>query len=314
MRKYILIIVLLWGALLMTPLVSVEYKRIENSSVDSEYNTTFDTIKVMSSENGFIRSIEIREYLIGCVAGEMPVSYHSEALKAQTVACYTYAKYISKRDADILGGADISDDSSVYQSYIDKNKRKEKWGSDFEKNENKISAIVDEVIFSYLSYENEPAMTVYHNISSGVTESAENVWGKKFPYLISVVSDGDKLSPEYFSDNKLSIEKFNSILKTNEINEDSEVKITRFKSGYANEVVIEDVKISGTDFRKKFSLRSTDFDININKENVVISCRGNGHFVGMSQYGADYMARQGAGYDEILYHYYPGTDLKILKS
>ncbi|MBQ8783000.1 MAG: stage II sporulation protein D [Clostridia bacterium] len=314
MKRFIMLSILLGIMMIMTPLISVRYERVEGESVQSQTSTDNNVIKVMSSDNGFIKSVDTREYLIGSVAGEMPASYHTEALKAQAVACYTYAKYISSRDAEKLGGADISDDSSVYQSYINESERKEKWGDDFDKNEKIISDAVDAVLFSYLSYDNEPAMTVYHNICSGVTESAENVWGEKVSYLVSVVSAGDKLSPDYQSKTKIALNEFKNILKKNDIEFDDLGKIERFDSGYVKTVKIGEKSISGTAFREMFSLKSADFDVETGEENVVFTCRGNGHFVGMSQYGADYMARQGASFQEILSHYYPGTELKILKN
>ncbi len=314
MKSFIMLSILLGIMMIITPLIGVHYERTEDNSVQQEMNIENNsTIKVMSSENGFIREVDIREYLIGCVAGEMPVSYHDEALKAQTVVSYTYAKYISARDSEKLGGADISDDSEVYQSYIDKNKRKEKWGEGFEKNEEHIGKIVDEVIFEYLDYDGKPALTAYHNICTGKTESAENVWGEKFPYLVSVISTGDRLSPDYLNEIELSFDEFNSVLKKNNVDFSEKITVkSRFDSGYVKTVLIGEKILSGTEFRKMFSLKSADFDVEIKDEKVKLICRGNGHFVGMSQYGADYMARQGTLYNEILSHYYPGTELKRL--
>lgn len=315
MKKFVMLSVLLGVMMILTPLISVRYERVEGS--DSAEQTSIekkDIIKVMSSDNGFIKNVDIKEYLIGSVAGEMPATYHTEALKAQAVASYTYAKYISARDVNKLGGADISDDSAVYQSYINEAARKEKWGDDFGKNEKIIAEAVDGVLYSYLSYDDEPAMTVYHNICSGVTESAENVWNDEVDYLVSVVSSGDKLSPDYQRKTEISLDEFKKKLNENDITETSIGEIKRFDSGCVKTVEIGSQTVSGTDFREMFSLRSSDFDVEIGKKNVVITCRGNGHFVGMSQYGADYMARQGATFDEILSHYYPGTELKILKN
>ena len=315
MRRFSMLSVFVFVMMIITPLISVRYQRVEYAEEKSSPLEQRDVINVMASDNGFIKSVDIKEYLIGCVAGEMSVSYHVEALKAQVVASYTYVKFISYRDKDVLGGADISDDSSVHQSYLDEAERKEKWGNDYEKNEKIISDIVNQMLYSYLSYGEMPAMTVYHNLNSGRTESAENVWGEKIPYLISVASAGDRLSPQYLTEHKVSLEEFTSILKKNKISYTDDFKIdSRFESGCVERVDINGNAISGTDLRKMFSLKSADFDMSVNKDNVVFTCRGNGHFVGMSQYGADYMARQGATYDEILNHYYPGTRLNILKT
>ena len=312
MKRFLMLSVLLMVMMIITPLISVRYERVSEAP-DSEKDDLFlsETIKVMASDNGFIKEMDTREYLVGCVAGEMPASYHTEALKAQAVASYTYAKYISSRDKDKLGGADISDDSTVYQAYINQSARKEKWGDDFEKNEKTVSAAVDAVLYSYLSYENKPAMTAYHNISSARTESAENVWGEKIPYLVSVNATGDRLSHDYQSEKNFTIKEFKSILKENDIEYSDKISVeNRYDSGYVKNVKIGSKSISGTDFREMFSLRSADFDVETGEEKIVVTCRGNGHFVGMSQYGADAMAVSGSTYDSILTHYYPGTELE----
>ena len=315
MKRFLMLSVLLMVMMIITPLISVRYERVAEAPSEAESAFTGnETIKVMASDNGFIKEMDTREYLIGCVAGEMLASYHTEALKAQAVASYTYAMYISSRDKDKLGGADISDDSTVYQAYINESSRKEKWGSDFEKNEKIISDVVDAVLYRYLSYENKPAMTVYHNISSERTESAENVWGEVIPYLVSVNATGDRLSPDFESEKKFTIKEFKAILKENNIEFSDEISIEgRFDSGYVKSIKIGDKSVSGTRFREMFSLRSADFSVEAGDDNVVVVCRGNGHFVGMSQYGADYMARQGATYEEILRYYYPDTNFERLK-
>lgn len=315
MKRFLMLSIFLGVLMIITPLISVRYTRVDETAAPKQsQDEEMGVIRVMSSDNGFIKSVDTREYLIGCVAGEMPASYHKEALKAQAVACYTYARYISARDADKLGGADISDDSSVYQSYIDEAGRKEKWGDNFEENERIVAAAVDEVLYSYLSYDNKPAMAVYHNLCSGVTESAENVWGEKVDYLVSVVSSGDKLSPDYQTETGITLAEFKKVLDNNSIKFDELGKIERYDSGYVKTVKIGEKSITGTELREMFNLKSADFDVEIGEENVVFTCRGNGHFVGMSQYGADYMARQGSTYDEILSHYYPDTELMILKN
>ena len=316
MKRFLMLSVLLMVMMIITPLISVRYERIApvSETVDNEV-IQGETIKVMASDNGFIKEMDIREYLVGCVAGEMPASYHTEALKAQAVASYTYAKYISSRDKEKLGGADISDDSTVYQSYINQSARKEKWGDDFEKNEKIISSAVDSVLYSYLSYDGKPAMTAYHNISSARTESAENVWGEKILYLVSVNATGDRLSPDYQQEKEFTVQEFKSVLKENGFEYSDKIVIEgRFESGYVKNVKIGSKTVSGTQFREMLSLRSADFDVEVGEETIKIICRGNGHFVGMSQYGADYMARQGATYEEILNYYYPQTELKKLKN
>lgn len=322
MRKYALLCCALAVIMITVPLISVRYMRVEGESenISSESDLPRDTIDVMMSNTGSVKTLKMREYIIGSLSGEMSASYHKEALKAQAVACYTFALYVASREEKRPEGADISDDSTVYQSYIDEDARKKKWGDDFEKNEKIMSEAVDEVFGQYLEYDGKPAMAAYHAMCSGKTESAANVWGKSVSYLKSTVSSGDKLAPNYETCQKVSADEFKRILLKKGLTYGDYPTdaskwigdIERYDSGVVKYVDICGKKISGTDMRSLFSLKSADFDISFADGGFTFTCRGNGHFVGMSQYGADYMARQGSSYDEILNHYYPGTVLKKL--
>lgn len=322
MRKYALLCCALAVIMITVPLISVRYMRVEGGgeNISSESDLPRDTIDVMMSNTGSVKTLKMREYIIGSLSGEMSASYHKEALKAQAVACYTFALYVASREEKRPEGADISDDSTVYQSYIDEDARKKKWGDDFEKNEKIMSEAVDEVFGQYLEYDGKPAMAAYHAMCSGKTESAANVWGKNVSYLKSTVSSGDKLAPNYETYQKVSADEFKRILFKKGLTYGDYPTdaskwigdIERYDSGVVKYVDICGKKISGTDMRSLFSLKSADFDISFADGGFTFTCRGNGHFVGMSQYGADYMARQGSSYDEILNHYYPGTVLKKL--
>lgn len=322
MRKYALLCCALAVIMITVPLISVRYMRVEGGgeNMSSESDLPRDTIDVMMSNTGSVKTLKMREYIIGSLSGEMSASYHKEALKAQAVACYTFALYVASREEKRPEGADISDDSTVYQSYIDEDARKKKWGDDFEKNEKIMSEAVDEVFGQYLEYDGKPAMAAYHAMCSGKTESAANVWGKSVSYLKSTVSSGDKLAPNYETCQKVSADEFKRILFKKGLTYGDYPTdaskwigdIERYDSGVVKYVDICGKKISGTDIRSLFSLKSADFDISFADGGFTFTCRGNGHCVGMSQYGADYMARQGSSYDEILNHYYPGTVLKKL--
>lgn len=322
MRKYALLCCALAVIMITVPLISVRYMRVEGGgeNISSESDLPRDTIDVMMSNTGSVKTLKMREYIIGSLSGEMSASYHKEALKAQAVACYTFALYVASREEKRPEGADISDDSTVYQSYIDEDARKKKWGDDYEKNEKIMSEAVDEVFGQYLEYDGKPAMAAYHAMCSGKTESAANVWGKSVSYLKSTVSSGDKLAPNYETCQKVSADEFKRILFKKGLTYGDYPTdaskwigdIERYDSGVVKYVDICGKKISGTDMRSLFSLKSADFDISFADGGFTVTCRGNGHFVGMSQYGADYMARQGSSYDEILNHYYPGTVLKKL--
>lgn len=280
---------------------------------------TGDFISVMSPSSGKIEKVGMREYIIGCVAAEVSAVYHPEALKAQAAVCYTYAKKTceqNKKHKDSeLKDADITDSPDIHQGYLNKKQREEKWGEKADLYEAKITAAVDEVFGQYLSYGGETALTVYHAISGGSTQSAYSLWGSEIPYLISVESPGDRLSPDYVSKVSFSESEFKKLVKKCGVTlkgdaDEWEIKTEKEDSGYVRCLVADAYKIGATKVREEFGLRSLCFDIEYNGEEFVFTCYGYGHGVGMSQYGADYMARQGFSWKEILTHYYPGTELE----
>lgn len=167
-----------------------------------------DSILVLSSSTKKINEIDMFEYVVGAVAAEMPPTYHSQALRAQAAVCYTYA--VKKRSSPdpALNGADITDDSAVHQGYLDAAARKEKWGDKYETYEKKIEEAVKDVFGKTITYDGETITAAFHAISCGQTFSAEEVWGKDVPYLKSVTSAGDKLSPDYSSTLTLTADKF----------------------------------------------------------------------------------------------------------
>lgn len=324
MRINLVICIVLMLALIICPVAALG----DDAPDDKELSVTTaeevhtdgerEYISVMSALTGRTEKTDMREYIIGCVAAEMNADYHSEALKAQAVASYTYAKKIceqnKKHKDSALGNADISDSPETHQGYLNQKRRKEKWGDKYEEYEAKITAAVDEVSGHYLMFEGETALAVYHSISAGSTQSAKSLWGSEIPYLISVESPGDRLSPDYMSTAKFSESEFRKLAKNCGANLSGDAeewlgKTEKTDSGYTASVVIGNSKISASKIRDEFGLRSLCFDVAYNGEEFIFTCRGYGHGVGMSQYGADYMARQGFLWKEILMHYYPGTEI-----
>ena len=266
-------------------------------------------ISVMVSSDKSVSKVKMREYILGCVAAEMPANYHPEALRAQAVASYTYAKRLieqnKKNRSAALKGADITDDPGTHQGYLGKSARKKLWGENFDEYERKLGEAADEVLGVYLAYDGETALTAYHSISSGRTASAKALLGSDIPYLISVESPGDRLSPDYISEKKFTDEEFSALAKAAGIDISGESGdwvggIESDDGGYVTSIEICGKRLGGSEFRTAFSLKSTAF---------AVTCKGHGHGVGMSQYGADYMARQGSSWREILAHYYPGAEI-----
>ncbi len=270
-----------------------------------------DTITVFRTSSGKTEQVDMTEYLIGAVANEMPASFHIEALKAQTVACHTYALWIVK-NADNPGSdlGDISDNSGKHQGYLNKNEMKKKWGDSYEKYYNRISDAVNEVKDEYLEYDGGPILSVFHALSSGTTSDCKYVWGDEIPYLKSVPAPGDKLSAQLDSEKTFTAEQLKEKFG---IKEDKKELISGFRatdSGYVTEIIIGGKSYTGREIRRLLSLKSPNFTYEQSKDNYVFSVKGKGHGVGMSQYSADFMARQGSSYKEILSHFYSGAEIK----
>lgn len=324
MRINLILCILIALALILCPVAALgsspddgeaaetETQAYKESAEENEY------ISVMSSSTGKIERVGMREYVIGCVAAEMSAVYHTEALKAQAAACYTYAKKTceqnEKHKESELGEADITDSPDTHQGYLSEKQRKEKWGEKFSEYEKKITDAVDEVFGYYMTYNGETALAVYHAISAGSTQSAESLWGSEIPYLISVESPGDRLSPDYTSKISFTESEFKKLAKKcgAKLSGDADEwlgEAEKSDSGYVTSITLGAQKIGASKVREEFGLRSLCFDVEYSGGKFVFTCYGYGHGVGMSQYGADYMARQGFSWKEILNHYYPGTKI-----
>ena len=279
-----------------------------------------ESYRVLDSQTGEIREVPVRDYLIGAVGAEMPASFAPEALKAQTVACHTYAERIRRMHEaapdPALGGADFSDDPNVYQAFFTEDALRRFYGSSFAESYARIAEAVDAVSDQILCYADEPIVAAFHAISSGETDSAENVWGNALPYLIPVSSDADRSAPQYAETVTFPAETVRRTLEAENpqcrLPEDpsewfSEPECT--PSGTVLRMTAGDQAWSGQQLRQMFALRSACFSVEYADGVFRFETKGFGHDVGMSQYGADAMARQGSSYAEILAHYYPGTDL-----
>ena len=320
MRFYAILAVITTIMMIIIPAAALcnenEKKKDEVSTTQTSVkNDDSETISVLMTATETILNIDKTEYLVGVVAAEMPASYHIEALKAQAVASNTYAEYIMKNKTDSIYGEDISNSPLKHQSYITKEERKNKWGEKFDEYENKIRSAVSDVQNTVLTYESEPIVASFFAICPGQTENAEDVFGNFCPYLISVNSDGDKLSPDYSKKINVTTDEFKEKFTTNydiDFTEKPEEWVSikeKTDVGTVKSIKICNLTITGEEFRTIFDLRSAAFTVNYSDGSFTIKTQGYGHFVGMSQYGADYMARQGATYDEILTHYYTDVNL-----
>ena len=279
-------------------------------------------MKVLRASSNRVETMSDLEYVIGAVSAEMPPTYHTEALKAQAAACYTFAlrsrnEQLKKPD-DALSGAYLNDDSSQHQGFISKEESREKWGDKFDTYYKKISEACEAVVGKAIVYDGEPIVAAFHAICSGQTERAQVVWGKDLPYLQSVQSTGDRLSPDYASTLSLTKDQFSTMAKKlGEVSlEDDASKWfaspETSKAGTVTAITIGGQKVTGQQVREAFGLRSACFTLEYKNDRFTFHVRGYGHCVGMSQYGADYMARQGSSWEEIVQHYYKGAEIKEL--
>lgn len=265
------------------------------------------TIKVKKSKTNEIESVPIEEYVIGVVAGEVPASFDLEALKAQAVASRTYAlehKQRSKTNYDVM-------DNTQNQVYINYEDMKNKWKNNYDENLNKITNAVNSTKGEVLLYDNNLIDAMFFSTSNGYTENSENVFSSKKPYLVSVPSPWDKQESPVFKTTSLISKKeflFNlGLPDSNEINI-SDVKTTNTKRVIS--LNINGKKFKGSEIKSIFKLRSTSFSIEIKEDKVNFIVNGFGHGVGMSQYGANGMAKERYDYKDILKHYYKNCEIK----
>lgn len=293
-------------------------KSYNNLTPSTHKNESYDAKKTVKLKtNDETLSLPLNEYLYGVVAAEMPASFEEEALKAQAVAARTETVKKMSQKNDVHKNADVCDNINHCQAYYKEAELKEKYGDEWMRDfYPKIKKSVDETDGITAVYNDEPISAVFHSTSSGMTENSKDVWGGDMPYLVSVKSDGEEDSPRYFEEKSFTINDFKSklskIKKTDFSGEpESWIKsIKRNESGSVNEINVCDTSFKGTQIRSALDLRSTNFEIEISKNSVTISTKGYGHGVGMSQYGANYMAKNGYTYEDILKKYYTGISLK----
>lgn len=255
--------------------------------------------------DGRVVSLELEDYVTGVVGAEMPALFNSEALKAQAVIARTYALKANSM------GRTLSDNEST-QSYKDNGDLAGIWGSNYSSYYSKIKDAVNSTKGIYLTYNGNYIEAVYHSTSNGRTEDSSNVWGNSYPYLVSVDSVYDNSNPSFSISKSFSYSDISSKLGIN-VSSNTEFNILGYTSGgRVSSISVDGTEFSGVSFRSMLGLRSADFDIVKNDEGVVITTRGYGHGVGMSQYGANGMGKAGYSYSDILLHYYPGVSIEQL--
>ncbi len=291
-----------------------------NEIVESTYDyNKYKTIKLLHKSTQKVEQLPLDEYLYGVVSSEMPASFEKEALKAQAVVARTYTLYKMTGNNGKHKNADICDDSGCCQAWITKENRLSKWKEEErEQYWNKIVSAVNETQGKMITYEGKPINAFFHSNSGGTTESPINVWGGSgYPYLQAVQTAGEDAYSQYESKVTITKKEFEQTIKKAhsnfkiDFNQKDCIKVKEYtQGGRIKTVQIGNLSLSGVEVRTLFGLRSANIKITIQKENILFEVLGYGHGVGMSQTGADSLAKQGKNYEEIIKHYYTGVEIK----
>ena len=269
-------------------------------------------VRVKRLATNEIQTVPLEEYIVGVLAGEMPIYFELEALKAQAVASRSYVlkrlEYNKDSDYDVV-------DSVLNQVYLDDDYLKEAWGKDYVVNINKLRTAVNATIDEYLEYDGEIIDALFFSTSNGYTEDASVVFNLELPYLKSVESKWDAQTSSVFNSQKtISLQEFYEKLG---IEYKSKLSFNVLERSNTNRIIKLEINgnmLEATDVYNKLGLRSTDFNLTQVGTNVVIDTKGYGHGVGMSQYGALGMAQEGYNYRQILEYYYSGSEIKKIQN
>ena len=264
-----------------------------------------------------VKTLDMESYLIGVVAAEMPASFETEALKAQAVAARTYTIYKIRYGCANHPEADACDEITCCKAYSSPERLREVWGGNYETNLERVKTAVDETDGVVVTYESEPILAAFHSSSGGRTADSGEVWGKSLPYLASVESpESIDAVPNYIVEKKVPAEEFKKAVLERypaaQFSDDMSAWVTISSispSGRVEDAALGGVPVKGYNVRSLFDLRSTMFTVSADNEGIIFTTAGYGHGVGLSQYGANIMAREGSGYGEILAAYYTGTGL-----
>lgn len=222
------------------------------------------------------------------LSSEVPAGFSEEALKAQAVLVRTNYRVAGQNEE------------------TRKNLLRTMWEScdSIDEVSERLSqyAICQDAIFhtkEILTYEYEPRRVPYHLVNSGMTRDGVEVFHEdSYGYLVSVDSSWDRQSPAYVQ----------SRYYPKDYGDNLEV-LTRDSAGYVMEVQAGMEVLSGEELREQLQLPSSSFSFQMVDEQLRVLCRGEGHGLGLSQYGAQAMASEGYTYIEILNYYFPCMEI-----
>ncbi|QCR31436.1 stage II sporulation protein D [Lysinibacillus sp. SGAir0095] len=292
-------------ALFFFPFLFMKSEQKSEAAPQTSSNVPQNACGLTIQVSGSDVPLDLEEYVIGVVAAEMPAGFNSEALKAQAIAARTYVLKSTNY------GKTAIEPTVAKQVFYDEDSRKENWNDSYEDYEAKVREAVESTRGEVIEYNGELITAMFHSMSNGMTESSANYSGTELPYLQSVASTDFQYADNYETTTTLSIEDWNSKLTIQSTLADiNQIRLQKNNTGRVEKVTMKNHEWTGRDFRTLLDLRSTDFQIKAQDGQVVITTEGYGHGVGMSQYGADAMADNGANAHEIIGHYYKNTSIE----
>lgn len=303
MKKVIILMLMLIG---IPYLITICFIKKDNEI--KFYFSSNTTVRIKRNATGKIDNVLLEDYIVGVLAGEMPVSFEIEALKAQAVAARTYVmkRLVNNKnnDYDII-------DTTLNQVYLDNDELKKKWGNNYVNYINKLKTAVLETNGEYITYKDNIIDALFFSTSVGATENSEEVFVSALPYLRSVDSSWDaEVSPVFSENNTFNLKDFYNKLNLTYSNNLSIDVLQTTSTGRIKKIKINGTTFNGTTVAGKLGIRSDYFNISRDNDTVLVTTKGYGHGVGMSQYGAEAMAKKGYTYDKILKHYYKDVDIK----
>lgn len=293
--------------IILIPLLIVSIFIKKEKEIEFKYSS--DMLIRVKRSNG-IFNIYFEDYIVGVLAGEMPTDFELEALKAQAVAARSYAMVYMARNYD--KDYDVVDTVSN-QVYLSYDELKDKWKDNYISKINKLKTAVLETKGEYMEYKGEVVEAMFFSTSVGMTENSEEIFSSKKDYLRSVTSYWDKnVSPVFSEDNSFLLSDFYKKLGLPYKNNIDYKILSKTSTGRIKEIFINGVIFSGSEVMSMLGIRSSYFSLVQNGDYINVTTKGYGHGVGMSQYGAYGMAKEGYTYDKILKHYYQGIEIKKL--
>ncbi|MGP4077147.1 stage II sporulation protein D [Halobacillus sp. K22] len=311
----------LFGAILLLPtLIVVPFTGTNDShevqetpnpiekAADSSKDLSPLSVRVERSQSGKVEKVPLETYVARVVASEMPAEFELEALKAQALAARTYITRHLLEEGAVSEKADVTDTVN-HQVYKNDEELRAQWHDQYTKNMEKITSAVNETAGEIITYKQQPITAAFFSTSNGYTENAEDYWENEIPYLKSVESPWDQQSPKFADQKVIPVTQVQTALG---IDLNGNMTMTKTEGNRVDKVQVGDQTFSGRQIRETFELPSSDFSMEQKGEHVIFTTKGYGHGVGMSQYGANGMAKSGSSYKDIVTHYYHDTEVSSI--